>query len=147
MPTILGTRYPPTYTGHPPRMSQEDFPIWSKWWPSMRSSAIAIYFDVGLGLPDELPQSDDANQLLGWIRNTQKRADAIIERPEDVLLVEFRFNAQLNAIGRLRGYELLLQDDNPFRKPIIPVLVTNKPDSEVKRVAEDLKIIYETISL
>lgn len=145
MPTILGTRYEPGFAGRPPHMSQEDLPIWQRWYPTIKPTARALYFDVGLGLPDELPQSDDANQLLGWIRNTQKRADAIIERAVDVLLVELRFNAQLNAIGRLQGYDLLLKDDNPFRKPIIPILVTNKPDSEVKRLAQLNKITYEII--
>lgn len=145
MPTILGNRYEPNFTGHPPRMSAEDFPIWQRWYPTIKPSARALYFDVGLGLPDELPQSDDADQLLGWIRNTQKRADAIIERDADVLLVELRFNAQLNALGRLEGYQLLLQDDNLFRKPIIPVLVTNKSDSEVKRLAEKNRIVYEVV--
>jgi len=145
MPTILGTKYPPTFGARPPRMSQEDFPIWSRWYNTNHDDALALYFDVGLGLPDELPDSDDANQLLGWIRNTQKRADAIIERQRDVLIIEMRFNAQMNALGRLRGYQILLEDDNPFGKPIIPVLVTNKRDSEVARLAEDLKIVYEVV--
>ena len=51
-----------------------------------------------------------------------------------------------HALGRLRGYQLLLQDDNPFGKPIVPVLVTNKRDSEVARLAEDLKIAYEVVT-
>ena len=145
MPTNLDTRYPPTYSGRPPRMSQEDFPIWERWFPKIRETARGLYFDVGLGLPDQLPESDDANQLLGWIRNTQKRADAIIERDTDVLLVEMRFNAQLNALGRLIGYVQLLKDDNPFSKPIVPILVTNRKDSEVARIAEQLRIVYEVV--
>lgn len=145
MPTSLETRFPPSYTGHPARMSQEDFPIWERWYPKIKPSAIALYFDVGLGLPDQLPETEDAAQLLGWIRNTQKRADAIIERDFDVLLVELRFNAQVNAIGRLECYRLLLNDDNPFNKPIVPVLATNKADSDVKRLAELNHIVYEVV--
>lgn len=145
MPTILGNRYQPGFAGRPPHMSQQDFPIWERWYPSIKPTATALYFDIGLGLPDELPHSDDADQLLGWIRNTQKRADAIIERANDVLLVELRYNAQLNAIGRLQGYAILLEDDNPFHKPIIPILVTNNPDSEVERLAQLHKITYEVV--
>ncbi|HEV8719960.1 MAG TPA: hypothetical protein VGW77_04890 [Candidatus Binatia bacterium] len=145
MPTTLGPKYGPDYTGYPPRMSQEDFLIWQRWWPAHKSAVIALYFDVGLGLPDFLPTTDDAAQLLGWIRNTQKRADVITERDTDVLLIEFRFNAQLNAIGRLQGYQLLLEDDNPFKKPIIPLLVTNRHDSEVERLAILNKIAFEIV--
>lgn len=142
MPTILGYRYPPTFDGYPPRMSAEDYQIWQRYWPQVKAAAQGIYFDVGLGLPDELPETDDAAQLLGWIRNTQKRCDVLIEREEAVHLVELRFNAQLNAIGRLQGYMLLITDDNPFRKPIIPFLVTNRPDSEVERLCRSQAITY-----
>lgn len=145
MPTLLGPRFGPDFTGRPARMSPEDFEIWQRWWPSIRHNVIAAYFDVGLGLPDELPPSNDADQLLGWIKNTQKRADAILERPQDVLLVELRFNAQLNAIGRLFGYQLLLEEDNPFNKAIIPLLVTNRRDSEIEKAALRLRIAYEVI--
>lgn len=145
MPTILGPRFAPAFTGHPSRMSEEDFPIWSRWWPTIRPTVQTLYFDVGLGMPDELPQTEDADQLLGWIRNTQKRADAILERRADVLLVELRFNAQLNAIGRLLGYKKLLEQDNPFRKLVIPLLVTNRKDSEVQALAQDLEITYDVV--
>lgn len=126
-------------------MSQEDFPIWERYYPKVKDGAVALYFDVGLGLPDELPQSENAEQLLGWIRNTQKRADAIIEREHDVLVIELRYNAQLNAVGRLLGYRRLLAQDNPFSKPIIAVLATNRKDSEVAAIAEEQQIVYEVV--
>lgn len=125
-------------------MSPEDLEIWRRWWPSVERGAIALYFDIGLGLPDELPETEDSAALAGWIRNTQKRADVIIERADEVWLVELRFNAQSSAIGRLLTYQQLLIDDNPFKKPIRPYLVTNKFDSEVRRIAEALGLQYVT---
>lgn len=145
MPTLLGPRFGAGFTGRPTRMSEEDLPIWARYFPKIRPTTLALYFDVGLGLADNLPASDDAEQLLGWIKNTQKRADVILERAEDVLLIELRFNAQLNAVGRLYGYRLLLEEDNPFHKIIIPVLVTNRRDSEVERAALALKIAYDVV--
>ena len=142
MPTTLGPRFPPNFSGPPPRMSREDFEIWRRWWPSVERGALALYFDVGLGLPDQLPETDDSKQLAGWIRNTQKRADVIIERAEEVWLVELRFNAQSSAIGRLLTYQQLLMDDDPFHKLTGTYLVTNKFDSEVRRIAEAFGIIY-----
>jgi hypothetical protein len=123
-------------------MSVQDFPIWEIYWPRIRPGALWLYFDVGLGLPDELPLSDDPAQLVGWIRNTQKRADVVIERARDVLLVELRHAAQMNAVGRLLGYKKLLEQDNPFGKIVIPVLVTDRHDSEVRDLAADLDIVY-----
>lgn len=142
MPTILGPRFDSTFSGRPTRMSAEDFDIWSRWWPTVREGTVAVYFDVGLGLPDDLPQTDDAAQLLGWIRNTQKRADVLIERQSELWLVELRFRASLNAVGRLGGYETLLRQDNPFQKPIISFLVTNERDTEVEQIANSLEQRY-----
>ena len=123
-------------------MSPEDYEIWQRWFPAHRQEIKRLWFDVGLGLPDQIPETEDANQLLGWIRNTQKRADVIAETEKEILLIELRFNAQLNAIGRLSGYVLLIKDDNPFTKPIRPMLITNKQDSEVERLGKALGIEY-----
>lgn len=145
MPTILGPRFGADFTGFPARMSREDYEIWQRWWPTVRGDLVGLYFDVGLGLADDLPESDDADQLYGWIRNTQKRADVVLERREQVWLVELRFGASLNAVGRLQGYRLLLQQDNPFRKAILPYLVTNRLDSDVKATAEALGQVYVVV--
>lgn len=126
-------------------MSGEDFAIWERWWPAARGDARALYFDVGLGLPDELPRSENAEQLLGWIRNTQKRADVIVVRPGSVDVVELRFNAGLNAVGRLMGYVDLLLDDLPWKLPVRGVLVSNKRDSEVERMLLKLGLLYEVV--
>lgn len=123
-------------------MSPEDFEIWRRWWPTVQRGALNLYFDVGLGLPDTLPETEDSAQLAGWIRNTQKRADAVIERAPEVWLIELRFNAQSSAIGRLLTYQQLLIDDNPFQKTVRPYLITNTFDSEVRRIAEALGITY-----
>ena len=68
----------------------------------MKAGALAVWFDVGLGLPASLPATQQAGQLLGWIRNNQKRADVLIEREEVVWLVELRFAAQPSASGGLK---------------------------------------------
>lgn len=142
MPTDLGPAFPADFTSQPARMSPEDFEIWRRWWPIVSLGALHLFFDVGLGLPDELPLTDDSVQLAGWIRNTQKRADVVVERREVVWLVELRFNAQSSAIGRLLTYQELLIGDNPFKLPVMPHLVTNKFDSEVRSVAERSGITY-----
>jgi hypothetical protein len=145
MPTILGQSFQPSWGGRPARMSPEDFDIWARWWPKARGDARELYFDVGLGLADELPVSEDADQLIGWIRNTQKRADVLVVRPSSVDVVELRFNANLNAVGRLEGYTVLLGDDNPFRLQIRGVLVTNRADSEVARMALRKGFLFEVV--
>jgi hypothetical protein len=134
MPTILGPKLHPDWAGRPARMSSEDFDIWRRYWPAHKAGALAMWFDVGLGLPDHLPAAEDAEQLLGWIRNTQKRADVIVERAERVEVIELRFNTTANVVGRLEAYLMLLGDDNPFAKPLAGVVVSNRYDGELFRL-------------
>jgi hypothetical protein len=126
-------------------MSTEDAEIWRRYFPTVKEGVMWLYFDVGLGLADDLPHIEDANQLLGWIKNTQKRADVLAERIDRVDLIELRFNASSNAVGRLLMYEKLLLEDNPFRKPILPFLVTNRHDGEVERLCDGLHFRYVVI--
>jgi hypothetical protein len=138
MPTFLGTGFSPEYGGYPTRMSSEDVEIWRRYYPTVRAGALVLYFDVGLGLADELPAISDPDQLLGWIKNTQKRADVLIERAQSVDLIELRFNATANAVGRLLMYQKLLEDENPLRKKVNPILVSNRFDGEVERLCRGL---------
>lgn len=117
-------------------MSAEDFEIWKRWWPKIRAGTVSVWFDVGLGLPAELPQTEDAALMLMWIRNNQRRADVILEREDEVWLVELRMRANPNALGRVLVYMDLLAEDNPFTKPVVPFLVTDREDPDTRRAAE-----------
>jgi hypothetical protein len=123
-------------------MSPEDLEIWRRWYPGVSLGVKALYFDVGVGLADDLPASEDSSQLLGWIANTQKRIDVLIERETVVDVVELRFNASANAFGRVLVYRELLGQDNPFDKPLRAFLVTNKKDSELARLAEQNGVVW-----
>jgi hypothetical protein len=142
MPTITGPAFAPGFSGYPAHMSSEDYPLWLRYYPTVKPKTVALYFDVGLGLPEQLPTTDDAASLLGWIRLNQKRADALIITADKTLLVELRFNAQANALGRLLLYRALLDQDNPWRQPVDSILVTNRFDHEIEMVAKDLNIQY-----
>jgi RecB family endonuclease NucS len=104
-----------------------------------------MWFDVGLGLGKPIPQGTTADLAFMWERNTQKRADVILETAEDISLVELRFKAQPNAIGRLLTYLDLLEPDAPWGKPIHPLLVTDQLDAEVRSSAEKRGIRYIVI--
>lgn len=145
MTLILGREFPADWSGYPPRMSEEDFQIWQRWWPTVKHLALRMWFDVGLGGGQAIPEGTGADLAYMWTRNTQKRADAIIETADSIWLVELRFAAQPNAIGRLLTYRDLLVKEHRFNKPIRPTLVTNREDPEVRETAQNLGIAYEVI--
>lgn len=142
MALYLGPQFLNTWNGYPPRMSEEDYRIWQRWYPTIQRQVKQMWFDVGLGKPKPIPAGTSVELAFMWDRNTQKRADVIIETSQEIWLVELRFKAQPNAIGRLLTYLDLLQDENPWLKPILPILVTDQEDPEVRRSAEKRAIRY-----
>lgn len=145
MPTRLGTLWPVDLIRRPPRMSPEDLDIWRTWWPTHQENALGLYFDVGLGAGKVANLIGSPAELRAWERNTQKRADVLIVFPDGIDLVEVRFAASVNAIGRLLTYRELYNDD-PAAGPIKQVmLLTNDRDEDVARLSALNNIRYEVI--
>lgn len=142
MPTLLGTAWTPEFNGRPTRMSPEDRELWLRWWPNIREGTERLYFDVGLGEGYPAPKDADDRGKYMWLRNTQKRADVVVERANEVWLVELRYAAQSSAIGRLQVYKLLWAQDDPIGKPLKLFLVTNYRDLDVEALASQLGIAY-----
>ena len=145
MPTVLGKKFFPNWLGVPPQMSKEDFEIWKRWRPFALRNAIAVYYDVGLGegKPVDLTVSQNLRKM--WLKVNQKRADVIIEYDNKILIVELRYNAQLDTIGRLVGYGVLWDKAPAIKKPTEFIIVTNLLDRDVKEAAEVIGIQYKVI--
>lgn len=164
MPTVFFGRFGSDFARRPDRMAPGDFEIWARWWPSIADGTVTVIFDVGLG--DGLPLSPDspAGRVLSapfdfrvlassppgspeklafmHLRNSQKRADVIIEREAEVWLVELRFAAQASAIGRLLMYGRLWAEDPVFDKEVRLFLVTDADDPDVRLTAKDFGVSY-----
>ena len=142
MPTVLGRRFPPTTGIYPPHMSPEDFKLFKRWGIAAFKEAINVYYDVGLGEGAPAPENTDPSMRLMWQKVTQKRADVIVEYLNHVDIVELRFNATSNAIGRLLSYQMLWLDDPPIAKLTFFNLVSNRFDPDLERLAGQHDIRY-----
>ena len=130
------------WSGFPPHMSAEDRAIWLRWWPTVREKVQDVYYDVGLGMPDELPFEPDPVQLAGWIYSNQKRADLVAYQTGEVWIVELRHNASANAIGRLQMYAQLWSEDPVLPGALKLVLVSDREDSALRFLAGRLGIEF-----
>jgi hypothetical protein len=117
----------------PPRMSPEDYKIWERYKPQLNDLEILYYFDVGLGDGRPVPPNTEANIAEMWLRNTQLRADMVIDNLDEYTIVEFRHHASANAIGRLLIYQMLFKEDIPALKPVKLRLVTDVDNDELRR--------------
>lgn len=142
MATTLGQKFDVKWQGVPPHMSKEDYEIWTRWRDRALDNAVGVFYDVGLGSAEIPAEITDPNLGRMWQRLNQKRADVIIEYPAEVRIVELRYNARLDTVGRLVGYGILYADDPPFKKIVKLTIVTNSYDSDVERTAHALGIEY-----
>lgn len=133
----LGPAFHPSTERRPTRMSSEDWEIWRRWFPQYRESTKLLYFDVGLGPGRPAPDPDiNSPYRRAWLRNTQRRADVVMVREEEIWLVELRFLASPNAVGRLLVYANLWQKDPPFPDPLKLHLVTNEELPDVAKLTQ-----------
>jgi len=135
MPTDIGTTYNPKWEGSPPRMSMEDFTLWIKWKKHGLIDSTAMWFDIGLGAGTDCGENITPELKKCHLKNTQLRADAIIEYPDHIKIVELRKNAGPDAIGRILAYKMLWEDDPKIDKRIELLIVTNHARQDTIKVA------------
>lgn len=142
MPTVLGRRFNPTSLFYPAHMSPEDYKLFKRWKVTALKLAINVFYDVGLGEGIGPGNETDPSMLKMWQKITQKRADVVVEYLNYVDIVELRFNATSNAIGRLLSYKMLWDDAPPIDKVTFVNLVTNRFDPDLERLAGMNNIHY-----
>ena len=144
MPTILGEKCKLSMIRTPAGMSQEDRKIYDDWKTTALKEDYDLYFDVGLGAGIPAPPETDPDIARGWFLNTQKRADLIVDTHSEWWIVELRFNASSNAIGRLLMYKKLFLQDQIKTQPIFLILVSDRYDPDLEGLANDNRILYTT---
>src|SRR3989304_2556822 len=92
-----------------------------------------------LGVGDE----EERRQM----RNFNRRVDAVIEPPPDLVLIEAKMWDATSAIGRLKEYLLLLPATPEVKAwgpaPVVPVLLTGQDDPIARVLCEREGIDYQ----
>lgn len=145
MPTLLGIRFNPVSSIYPPGLSREDHYLYSLWRQLHSTDAVGFYFNVRLGTGKDPGENCDEEGKRWWYLCTAKRADLIAEYEDRVEIIEFRYMANANAIGRLQCYKNCWEEDPTILKPVIMRLVTNLYDKDVETLANQLGIAYEVL--
>jgi len=145
MPTELGFKFNPISSIYPPGLSREDHYLYSLWRQKHAAKAITFYFNVRLGDGRDPGEGCDEEGKRWWYLCTAKRADLIALFNDYVEIVEFRFNASANAIGRLLCYKNCWMHDPQIDLPLKLRLVTNNYDYDVELLSKQTNIIYEVL--
>lgn len=142
MSTFLGDVFPPIIGRRPPRVSEPETSIYQRWSKNLPAGVVRSYFDVGLGDGNPAPVGTAKNIRRMWLRNTQKRADVVLEFLDKVAIVELRSIAQSNAIGRLQLYKMLYLRDPVIGTNVEIWLVTDLFIQEVDDLAKLVGVKY-----
>jgi len=145
MPTLLGLPIDPINAITPLGLSREDHYLYSLWRHLHSVDALSFYFNVRLGAGRDPGEDCTDDAAHWWYLCTAKRADLIAEYEDIIEIVEFRFNANANAVGRLQMYRNCWAEDPVIDKPVHLRLVTNVRDRDVGILCEQLGIIYEVL--
>lgn len=145
MPTVLGRKYAVDFTGIPEGMSREDYLIWKVYRTRYIPGHSDIYFNVRLGSGvDPGPSYSDSDRSY-WVTMTQLRADVIYVDADKVTILELRDAAKADVVGRLLAYRMLLLEDDPFNKPIVMQVATNRSHRDVEALCSSVGIRYLVI--
>lgn len=140
MPVELGALFPRDYAGRPPHVSSQDLPLWDRFQHRFGSDFIGFYFDASLGTPSEVQPDTPENLKRMWTRLTSKRIDVVGVRLNEIWIIELRPSAAAGALGTIMTYIELWREDPPFEKPAFPVIVTDVPDPDLRRLAKKQNI-------
>lgn len=129
---------------HFPHMAKHDAAIWERFLTRFTGYFDRVAYDIALGGAEPTDPSATAAERMMWRSNTAKRIDAAIGNDEEIWLVEVRKGAGLSAIGAVLGYLLLSELDKWADAPLIPTLVTDQTDEDIKLVCREYEIqVYE----
>ena len=136
MPTRTGPEYPSNWNGWPEAMSTEDYAIWQRWKAKGMLGIRKLHFNVGLGPGTPAVGANTPKEAEGWRFLTQKRADVIAVHEVHIEIIELRFQAGANALGRLRMYMMLYMTDPVLGEHVTLRLVTDHIDADARKMAE-----------
>lgn len=126
-------------------MSQVDHSIWLKFIEKHGGEFTGFHFDVPLGTSGAAPEGYDSKLLKMWEAVTWKRIDAVGVKRDRLLLIEVGASAGMPALGRALNYTVLWNEHPPNQKIVVPVIVTDVADPNIKTSAEKIGVaIIET---
>ncbi len=116
-------------------------------WVAATYPGRGAHFQYRVGSTPDIPGIDITDEgEVAWARSVNRRVDAVIEPPPELVVVEAKMWDASSAIGRLQEYLLLLPASPDFPRwrgyPIVPVLLTAQHDPVAQHLAEKSGIRY-----
>jgi hypothetical protein len=122
---LLPRAYPADWAGKIPGLLKYEKAIWSRFLSQEKSRIKRIYYNVRIGLESDIDKHYSPRIAYSWYMTASLRVDAIIERPNEVEIIEIRPHAGRAALGAALTYYELWRKEQPIKKRAFPVVVTD----------------------
>lgn len=116
-------------------MLDVDVPVWYRFLDKYSFMFDRVFYDAELGGPHYSEQQLKDPMSKMWRRVTSKRADAIVETPTEIWIIEVALSAGLRALGQLQTYHALYLEDPPILKRERLLLVCQTIDEDTAYAA------------
>lgn len=128
---------------HYPNMAKHDARIWERFITAYAGFFQDAAYDIRLGGTEITDPDATPSERLMWRMNTAKKIDAVARNRDELWLCECRPGAGLAALGSVLGYTFLSELDKWADRPLIPTIVTDRTDGDIRLVcsAFDVQLI------
>lgn len=126
--------------GDYPHMARHDATIWERFLAEFSLMFSRFAYDVALGGVLHPGDESDLDARLAFQYGTACKVDALGERAEDMWVIEVKPDAHAGAVGQALVYYVLAQADKFTTKPLVPVVVTNRCNADIKHAAAALGV-------
>jgi hypothetical protein len=123
-----------------PHMAKHDARIWERFITAYTGLFDKASYDIALGGTQIRDPNATAAERFMWQQNTAKRIDAVVRSQDEIWLCEVRPHAGLDAVGAVLGYTYLSELDKWNDLPLIPTLVTDRCDQDIRNVCTGFDI-------
>jgi len=138
---------PADFRGHYPHMARRDVEVWTSFLQQHGREYAGFAYDVALGgVQLEAPGMNPAD-VQGWRENTALRIDAVGYRAAEVVVIEVKPGAYVNAVGAVVCYAEVAIRDEVFDLPVRMAIVCAYMQIDVRYVCRQLGVEVWTVPL
>lgn len=117
-----------------PHMLPHETLIWDRFLDEYGMPEGEVDYDVHLGEGAEVDPSWPAWMVSMVKRLSTHRADVVVRRPHEVLIIETKSIAGMGAVGQLVGYEALWLRQYGVDRPVRLLCVCEKMEADIREV-------------
>jgi len=139
--TLLPMGQKPMVMTHYPHMLAEDVSVWSKFLTKMQTVIKAVWYDVHVGKPVQVPADATIIQKKVAAGVTRKRIDAVCSINSEFWVIEVKPHANMTALGQAFSYARLFSMEYDSNWPVKAVVVCDSFDEDMAVPFEELGVM------